>query len=247
MPVQAATKPALNPARHAQFDRASQRCRAMLVKIQVARKDLRMEEDDYRQIVFDKTGRTSLKEASPAELDAVLAVMAALGWRAVPKSGARPGAARPAQHPMARKARALWISLYHLGVVHNPGEAALEAFAKRQLGCEKLVWARQSDAGRLIEALKDMARRGGWIQHNRATNGILSVIQLQEGLCHAIVDKLRSAGAVPDNWPLNTVAERLCGFEPPAQAWTSETYTAVAAQLGQKLRELAPQMCGVQS
>ncbi|MFX8708345.1 regulatory protein GemA, partial [Acinetobacter baumannii] len=71
-------------------------------------------------------------------------------------------------HPMARKARALWISLHKLGVVHNPSEQALEAFAKRQLGCEKLVWARQSDAYRLIEALKSMAERAGWRQHNIA-------------------------------------------------------------------------------
>jgi phage gp16-like protein len=239
--MQRATKPAFNPshsgpARPAQFDRASQHRRSMLAMINMARSALCMEEDDYRQIVFDKTGRLSLKEASAADLEAVLAVMTAKGWQAIPKSG-KP---RPAQHPVAMKARALWISLYHLGAVHNPAEAALEAFAKRQLKCERLVWANQSQGFQLIEALKAMAIRAGWPQSNPATGRKLTPLQLQELLCGAILHKLQAGGAVPEGWTINRAAERLCGFVPPAEPWTSETYTVVATQLGQQLRALCP-------
>jgi len=216
----------------AQFDRASQARRSMLAKIQIARKDLRMEEDDYRQIVFDKTGRTSLKEASEADLHQVLSVMKSKGFRALPKSGSAPAA----QHPVARKARALWISLYHLGVVHNPAEAALEAFACKQLSCERMVWARQSDGFKLIEALKDMARRSGWRLADRTTGKPLNVLGLQMSLCAALMDKLRDAKAIPGDWTLNTACDRLAGFAPET-AWTADSYQRAAMVLGKHLRE----------
>ena len=227
--------PAYNPARPAQFDRASQHRRAMIAKIQIARKELAMDEDDYRQIVFDRTGRTSLKGASEGDLHNVLEVMKTKGFKPVPKI--RRGS--PAEHPMARKARALWISLYHLGVVRNPEEDALEAFAKRQIGCDRLVWARQSDAFKLIEALKDMAIRNGWAQHNRASQKPLDPLGLQNGLCGAILTKLKDGGYVPANWELHDAASKLCRFEPDdPRPWTIEDYAALAASMGRKLREL---------
>ena len=222
-------------ARPAQFDRANQHRRAMIAKIQIARKDLAMDEDDYRQIVFDKTGRTSLKEASEADLARVLDVMKAKGFRPIAKTGA----VAAAQHPMARKARALWISLYHLGVVHNASEQALEAFAARQLKCDKLVWARQSDAFRLIEALKDMARRSGWLQHSPATQKPLDPLGLQISLCNAILAKLKAAGYVPDSWALHDAMWKLCGEENARErAWSTEDYARLAAQLGAQLRQM---------
>lgn len=230
----AATNAAFTPARPARFDASQQHRRSMLAKIQIARKDLAMDEDDYRQIVLDKTGRMSLKEASERDLAAVLDVMKAKGFRPPSK-----GKAPVAQHPMARKARALWISLYHLNVVHNPAEQALEAFAARQLGCEKLVWARQSDAYRLIEALKDMARRAGWKMTNRINGKPLQPLSLQSELCYAILAKLQQAGVAPTHWTLHDAAWKLCGIEnakSDGTSWSAEDYARLASQLGDKLR-----------
>ncbi len=228
-------QPATNFARPATFDRNMQHRRSMLAKVQIARKDLAMDEDDYRQIVFDKTGRTSLKEASDAELHAVLEVMKSKGFR----PSVSPRRASAAEHPMARKARALWISLHHLGVVHNSAEEALEAFAKRQIGCDKLVWARQSDAYKLIEALKDMAIRNGWKQHNSATQKPLEPLGLQMGLCDAILIKLKAAGHIPEDWSLDKAAWKLCGIETAReQAWNIEDYAQLAAKLGAALRKM---------
>lgn len=224
---------ATSTARRAEFDPATQRRRAMIAKIQIARKDLAMEEDDYRQIVFNQTGRTSLKEANPGELDAVLKVMVSKGFRPLPKAGS----GRAAQHPVAGKARALWISLYQLGEVHNSGEAAFEAFACKQLGCDKLVWARQSDGFKLIEALKSWAERSGWRQTDPVSGARLTVLQLQQGLCAAILARLVAAGVARADWTLNLALERLCGFVCD-EAWTTETYSRAAAALGAKLREL---------
>jgi phage gp16-like protein len=229
--------PATSYARPAQFDRASQHRRAMIAKINIARHQLQMIEDDYRQVLFNATGRTSLKECGDAQLERMLDRLKALGFQPLPKAGGR----SPAAHPMARKARALWISLHQLGVVRNPSEEALEAFAKRQLGCERLVWARQSDAYRLIEALKAMAKRAGWPQRCLATGKDLSIGALQEGLCNAILRRLKDAGVAAEPWTLNDAAFKLCGIEVGRNGpMTGEGYTRLAAALGSKLREAAP-------
>ncbi len=221
-------------ARPAQFDRASQHRRSMIAKIHIAKKQLGMDEDDYRQILFDETDKDSLTQCSEAQLEAVIKRLQAKGFRPIPKKGSKASA----QHPMARKARALWISLHHLGAVHNPSELALEAFAKRQLGCDRLVWARQSDAYRLIEALKAMAVRHGWRQTDLEGRK-LSVLVLQTHLCEVILAKLKEAGDVPADWTIDIAAWRLCGIETRREtAFSVEDYASLAAALGRKLRAL---------
>jgi len=218
-------------ARPAQFDRTSQNRRAMTAKIHIARKQLQMEEDDYRQILFEETGKTSLTECSDPQLEKVLGRLARLGFKALPGKGA-------AMHKMARKARALWISLHQLGVVHNPSEHALEAFAKRQLKCDRLIWANQRQSYQLIEALKGMAERNGWLQRDRTTHKGLTPLQMQSGLCHLILAKLKDAKAIPANWGLHDAAWKLCGIENGKDSpWTAGDYAALAAALGTRLRE----------
>ncbi len=226
---------ATEKARPATFDRASQHRRAMIAKVQIARKKLAMDEDDYRQIVTDESGQSSLAACTDRQLDSVLDRMKALGFKPLPKKGSYAGA----QHPMARKARALWISLHHLGVIENQSEQALEAFAKRQLDCERLVWARQGDAYRLIEALKAMAKRNGWSQFSPTTGKRLSTSELQHHLCEVILGKLKAGSAVPAEWSIDTAAWRLCGIDTgnTEGGYSAENYASLAAALGAKLRE----------
>lgn len=208
------------------------RRRAMIAKLHVAKKQIALADDDYRQILFEETGHISAADCNVRDLEKVLGRFEAKGFRPLPKKGAS-GAA---QHPMARKARALWISLYHLGAVRNSSERALEAFAKRQIGCERLVWAKQSDAFRLIEALKAMAQRHGWAQVDASGNN-LSPLRLAEGLCNAIVWKLKGMGEVPADWTLDIAAWRLAGIETAKNgAMGIEDYHRLAAVLGEKLR-----------
>jgi len=221
-------------ARPAQFDRATQHRRAMLAKINIGRQQIGMLEDDYRQLLFDTTGKMSLKDCSDAQLDAMLDALKRKGFRPLPKGGPKSAA----QHPMARKARAMWISLYQLGVVHNHSEHALEAFARRQLGCEKLVWAIQSDAFRLIEALKDMGEKKGWRQRDPRTGKAYSPEALKGSLCHAILKRLKAHGIARQDWALHDAAWKLCGIENSKEGrWTASDYEQLAAALGAKLRE----------
>lgn len=144
--------------------------RAAVVKVQIARRDLGLDEDTYRTILERLTGRTSSAACSDAELGKVLDEFKAKGWTPKVVTGGKARKpesrkARPAaDHPSARKARALWISLWNLGEVRDSSEAALEAFAHRQLGVERLQWADQGLTYKLIEALKAMAERAGWSQ-----------------------------------------------------------------------------------
>lgn len=218
-------------ARPASFDRSTQHRRAMTAKIHVARKQLSLDEDDYRQALLDETGQMSLTTCSDAQLEKFLGWLRAKGFKPLPKS-------RAAQHPVARKARALWISLYHLGEVQNPSDQALEAFAKRQLGCDRLVWARQSDGYRLIEALKAMAERAGWPQRGDRAGQAPSSLDLQKGLCSAIMSRLQKAAAVPEHWAIEDAAFRLCGIDAVQEhPFTVEHYARIAGALGKVLRE----------
>lgn len=226
-------------ARPASFDRSTARRRSMLAKIHVAKKQLALADDDYRQIMMQETGHASAGDCSEAELERVIGRLQAQGFKPLPKAG--PGAGnstsgRPAQHPVARKARALWISLYHLGAVRSPDDKALEAFAKRQLKCERLVWANQSDGYKLIEALKSMAQKHGWPQTDASGNN-LSVRALGEGLCKAILWKLKGMDEVPADWTIDIAAFRLCGIETGAEGpMDAEAYQRLAKALGDKLR-----------
>jgi phage gp16-like protein len=208
--------------------------RSRLAKVHIAKKDLQLDDDDYRQILLDETGHSSASDCSAAELDRVIRRFEGRGWKATPKKS---GASARATHPMAKKARALWISLYHLGAVRSRDEKALEAFAKRQLGCERLVWAKQSDGFRLIEALKAMAIKHGWPQVDASGNN-LSVRKLQAGLCTAILWKLKGMGEVPADWTIDIAAWRLCGIDTAGEApMSAEGYSDLAAALGRKLRD----------
>ncbi|MEL6487554.1 MAG: regulatory protein GemA [Pseudomonadota bacterium] len=226
------TRPA---ARRATFNQADQRRRVMLAKVHIGKKDLGLDDDDYRQILQDETGHSSAGDCDVAQLDRVVRRFEARGWKPLPKAR---GGARPASHPMAKKARALWISLHQLGVVRERDEKALEAFAKRQLKCEKLAWAKQSHGGKLIEALKDMAAKAGWAQVDE--NGKrLEVRALQEGLCEAILARMVEIGEVPADWTIDVAAWRLCGIDTAAEApMSSEGYARLAEALGRKLREV---------
>ena len=221
--------------RPATFDRASQHRRSMLAKANIAKAQLGMDEDDYRQIIFAESGQFSLKACTDAELSGIIDRFKAKGFIPLPKGGRN----KSAQHPMARKARALWISLHQLGVVRNPSENALEAFAKRQLGCDRLVWARQGDAHKLIEALKTMGEHAGWMNRSPATGKVLSPPELQQHLCEVILAKLKRADAAPVEWSIDDAAWKLCGIDTRATetGYTAEHYARLAKALGAKLRK----------
>lgn len=144
--------------------------KALLGMIHVSKKQLGLDDDTYRAVVARVCmGKTSAADCTFAELKALADHFRAQGVSPKVIEGGqarKPRATGPrrADHPAAKKARALWLALADLGVVQDRRESALEAFARRQLRVDRLQWANQGHTYKLIEALKAMAERAGWDQ-----------------------------------------------------------------------------------
>lgn len=207
----------------------------MIAKVHIAKKVLNMVDDDYRAVLFDIAGVSSAADASDRDLAKILAHFESKGFRATAKAGA-PRKAKPADNPTAKKARAMWLSLYALNAINDPSETALEAFAARQLGVEKMQWMNQAHGYKLIEALKAIATRSDWKQDDLPKQG--SIMVLKRRLCDAILARLRKATIAPRAWMLDDAAHRLLGMEKTdGFPWTSYELDAIAQGLGKKLRE----------
>lgn len=213
--------------------------RQLIGKVHIARKDLGIEEDDYRAILFRLTQHSSAKDCSTAELVAVVEEFKRKGWKPAQPKGRKPADARPADHPSAKKARALWISLHHLGAIKNPSDQALEAFACGQLKCERLQWADQGKTDSLIEALKAMAEREGWDQSLKGVKPEARILVLKRRLVDAIFDKLVKVGLVPDDWTIARAAKTFAGIELDGSMllWSLGDLDRVAKVLGMTLRQ----------
>lgn len=220
----------------ARFD-GDPRRRAMLAKVHIAPKQLGMDDESYRALLRRVTGQITARDCDNRQLEALIAEFTRLGFRAV-ASPRRAGRPKPADHPVARKARAMWISLGLLCAVRHPEEPALEAFARRQLGCERFQWANQSQADRIIEALKAMAERHGWQQSLAGLSREHHVHALKARLCDAILAKLHREAIVPTDWKLGKAAWELCGIGDPGEyLFETDEFDAMARGLGSILRE----------
>jgi len=199
----------------------------MIAKLHLARKDLALEEDDYRLVLHRVTGKRSASDLSAAQLDAALKEMKRLGWEAKPASGR-------VSNPAANKARAMLISLGLMGVIRNSSEAALNAFARRQIGVDRLSWADQSQVYKLIEALKAIANRNGW---NQSTEGLADPVwTLKLRLCDAILARLIAAGIEQHGTALAALAGEILATGGPVMTLTERQLEQLAAALGARLK-----------
>ncbi len=223
-------------ARPASFDAGAAERRALIAKIHVAKKQMQLTDDDYRAMLLRTTGEMSAADCTVAGLRAMVEEMKAKGFQAKPRAGA--STPRPADHPAARKARALWISLHQLGAIDNPSEQALEAFARRQLKVDRMQWANQALMYKLVEALKAIAKRHGWRQVMEGVTGAAALRALKVRLCEAILVKLKAAGLAGSDWDLETAAFRLLGHsgERSQIYWELGEIDVVAQGFGRKLR-----------
>lgn len=226
--MSAVRKPAGTPAK---FDAGNQHRRSMLAKVHIAKKTLGLSDDDYVAVLIRVAGRESAGDCTAAELDKILKHFEAKGFSAK----ARPKGPRPAEHPSAKKARALWISLGLLGAVRDPSERALEAFACRQLGCARMAWADQGRVYKLIEALKAMAERAGWSQSIEGLNAQAMPVVLRRRLCEALLGKLWAAGLVPATWNIQRAAYELAGVEIELMFVAASTLDTIARRFADVL------------
>ena len=133
----------------------------LLAKVHIAKKDLKLPDDDYRAIVMRITGHTSSKYCNERQLEQLLAEFKRLGW--APKAGKGGGGYGK---PHVRKIYALWREAGVVGAVDNASKEALRAFVERQTrpgpglpGRSAPEFCSPADATRVTEALKAMIRR----------------------------------------------------------------------------------------
>ncbi|WP_337846224.1 regulatory protein GemA [Sphingomonas sp.] len=200
--------------------------RSMIGKVHVAKRELGLIEDDYRSILLAETGQISLTTCSDAQIAKLLDRLKSQGF--TPKK-----AVRAADHPGAGKARALWISLGQLGAIENASEQALEAFARRQMGCDRLQFANQRQIYKLVEALKAIAERHGWDQKLDGIATAAAVVVLKRRLIDAQMTRLRDADWVGADWCAVRAARAFAGVE--VQSFLGATLTeldSIAQALG---------------
>lgn len=126
----------------------------MLAKIHIAKKDLGLDDDTYRDFLETLTGKRSASELSHGELDKVVAAFKKEGWQPEKNNLYADSATR-----QQRMVFALWIELSRAGVIEDNSRAALNTFVKRQTGIDSLTWCSPSDLNLIIEGLKSMCHR----------------------------------------------------------------------------------------
>ncbi len=139
--------------------------RADLAKIHIAKKELCLTDEVYRDILrarFGK-GKDSAAKLTPGQAWSLLGHFQKLGWK--PKGAQKlPGMEIPADG-QSKKIQALWINLHQAGVVKDGSDKALLGFVKRMTkhgtfpGKDHLRFCDSQDKHIVIEALKDWAKR----------------------------------------------------------------------------------------
>ncbi|MGY3873475.1 gp16 family protein [Aeromonas dhakensis] len=137
----------------------------LLKLVQVGRRELGLDEEEYRALLEQVTGVRSAKGMSASKLDAVIIAMKGLGFKV--KGGAQvagrrsPPSSAKVQAPEVRKLRAIWITMKQDGLLHDGSEDALGSFIRRMtasanggVGISRAEWLTSFQAERVLEALK---------------------------------------------------------------------------------------------
>lgn len=136
----------------------------MIAKIHVAKKQLALTEDSYRDMLKRVTSRDSSKDCTDGELERLLGEFARVGFTAVsaPKSG----------KPWVRKIHLIWKELAPLldpATAASASHAGLAGFVQRQTrsernpeGIDKPEWLDAKEATKVIQGLE------GWLGRVKA-------------------------------------------------------------------------------
>jgi len=138
----------------------------LLTLVHVGRRELGLDDEDYRTLLESVTGARSAKGLNVVQLDAVVTAMKSAGFKVKAKSPAAgkrfsPPSSAKVQAPEVRKLRAIWITMKQDGLLHDGSEDALGSFIRRMTasanggaGITRAEWLTSAQAERVLEALK---------------------------------------------------------------------------------------------
>lgn len=134
-----------------------------------------LDDTSYRDMLQQQTGERSAAKLTEASAGKVIDHLKALaGDAAAPQGRAGIGG------PWGKKAQALWISGYHLGVFRNRDDKALLAFVRSQTGIDHLNWVRDPRQGAaVVEALKGWLTRAAGVEWREHADPVACVIAAQ--------------------------------------------------------------------
>lgn len=126
-----------------------------LVKIHVAKKDRGLDDDEYRTLLRDVTGKDSAADLTWQERARVLDRFMDLGWKPKPNKRTKPkGLVHvPDSTPHAQQKRYLLALARKLGW----SLGGLDTRCRRQFGVDKFLWLQ--DQGHLQTLGRDMVKR----------------------------------------------------------------------------------------
>lgn len=123
--------------------------------VNIAKKDLGLDDDTYRAMLMRLTGESSLRAMTERQKIAVVDEMKRLGFRV--KKG---GKVLPAStKPYIRLIHALWKSCHRKGIIQDGSRSALRAFVKNRTGVDDPDFLAYDQASPLIDTLKKMEAR----------------------------------------------------------------------------------------
>jgi phage gp16-like protein len=137
-----------------------------LAQIHLAIKQLQMTDADHRALLIELFNVNSSAQLSDRQRGKYLGHLRKLGFKPAPPKARKSTTITRTQDtsPEMRKLRAIWLMMHSIGVVRDPSEPALIAWAKRIGKVDTLQW--QQRPAVLIEALKIWAMRHlpAWVE-----------------------------------------------------------------------------------
>ncbi|MDX1755864.1 MAG: regulatory protein GemA [Marinobacter sp.] len=176
-------------------------------QIHIARKQLGMDEDTYRAMLANVTGKQSSKDCTVAELHKVVTHLKQLGFKAKPRKrvAEHPGTPHNLDsRPMLQKVEAL------LAELTAPWSYA-DAIAKRQFGIQRVAWLKTTEQYTALIAALDVELE------KRSLLAALERYLEEKGLTLEDVEK--KVASLPKNWRRNRAAlQRLVAAYSEAEA-----------------------------
>jgi hypothetical protein len=125
---------------------------ALLGQLHAMKRDLALDDETYRDKLFQISGRRSAADLTDRQLESAVAAM-------------RPGGVlhgKKANNSYTAKFKALYLAAFNLGALDDGSDAAIAAFAERQTGKKSLAFLTAADANGCSEALKAICARHGF-------------------------------------------------------------------------------------
>lgn len=119
--------------------------------IQVAKRQLGMDDATYREMLLSVAGVASSKECTPRQLDAVIEHLKRCGFQ--------PSTPFSPVDPQVAKLESLWRELHTCGVVRSPTRQSLNAYVAKVARVDDVAWLSTAAASRVIEQLKKWLAR----------------------------------------------------------------------------------------